>query len=148
MSETANNAPYFDIQRIFIKDVSYEAPHTPQIFSEEWKPEVQLNIETKNTALNDNLYEIILSVTATATSNGKSAFLIEIHQAGVFTINNLPDEQLQHMLNAYCPNILLPFARQAMADMVVQGGFPPLLLAPVNFDALFAEHLKNKKNEK
>ncbi len=147
MSETKITAPYFDIQRIFLKDISYEAPHTPQIFSKEWKPEVQLNIETKNTALNENLYEVVLSVTATATSNGESAFLIEIHQAGVFTLTNLPDEQLQHMLHAYCPNILLPFARQAISDMVTQGGFPPLLLAPVNFDALFAEHLKNQKKE-
>lgn len=138
-------SPQFEIQRIYVKDLSYEAPNTPHTFTEDWKPEVQLNLETKSNRLQENSHEVVLSVTATVTSNKKSAFLIEVHQAGIFLIAGLPNEQLRQMLGSFCPNILFPYAREVISDVVVRGGFPQLLLAPVNFDALYAQHLEEQK---
>lgn len=139
------DSPQFEIQRIYVKDLSYEAPNTPHTFTEDWKPEVQLNLETKSNRLQENSHEVVLSVTATVTSNKKSAFLIEVHQAGIFLIAGLPNEQLRQMLGSFCPNILFPYAREVISDVVVRGGFPQLLLAPVNFDALYAQHLEEQK---
>lgn len=138
-------SPQFEIQRIYVKDLSYEAPNTPHTFSEDWKPEVQLNLETKSNRIQENIHEVVLSVTATVTSNKKSAFLVEVHQAGIFQIAGLPNEQLRQMLGSFCPNILFPYAREVISDVVVRGGFPQLLLAPVNFDALYAQHLEEQK---
>lgn len=142
---TDSTAPQFEIQRIYVKDLSYEAPNTPHTFVEEWKPEVQLNLETKSNRIQDNMHEVVLSVTATITSSKKTAFLIEVHLAGIFLINHFPGEQLRQMLGSFCPNILFPYAREVISDVVVRGGFPQLLLAPVNFDALYAQHLEDQK---
>ncbi|MCD6039044.1 MAG: secB [Gammaproteobacteria bacterium] len=140
-----NNAAQFEIQRIFVKDISYEAPNTPQTFVEAWKPEVKLNLETKSNCIQDNVHEVVLSVTATVTSNNKSAFLIEVHQAGIFLIASLPEKQLRQMLGSFCPNILFPYVREVISDIIVRGGFPQLLLAPVNFDALYTQHLQDQE---
>lgn len=137
--------PHFEIQRIYTKDVSFESPNSPQTFVEDWKPEVSLNLETKSNRINDDLHEVVLSITATVSTNKKTAFLIEVHQAGVFLIRHFPTEQLHHMLGSFCPNILFPYAREVVSDLVVRGGFPQLLLAPVNFDALYAEHMKQQQ---
>ena len=141
---TAAGTPHFEIQRIYVKDLSFEAPNTPHTFLEEWKPEVSLNLETKSTKVQDNAHEVVLSVTATVTSSKKSAFLVELQQAGIFVINGFPNEQLHHMLGSFCPNILFPYAREAISDVVVRGGFPQLILAPVNFDALYSQHMEGK----
>lgn len=141
----ATNAPQFEIQRIFVKDISFESPNTPHTFVEEWKPEVSLNLETKSNKIQNNLHEVVLSITATVSTNKKTAFLIEVHQAGVFKIENFPNEQLHQMLGSFCPNILFPYAREVVSDMVVRGGFPQLILAPVNFDALYQQHLAQQK---
>src|SRR5438876_12193120 len=101
--------PQFEIQRIFVKDLSYEAPNTPHTFVEDWKPEVQLNLETKSNRVQDNIHEVILSVTATVTTSKKPAFIVEVHQAGIFLISGLPNEQLRQMLGSFCPNILFPY---------------------------------------
>ena len=143
--ETTAGEPHFEIQRIYIKDSSYEAPNTPHTFVEDWKPEVQLNLETKSNRIQDNVHEVVLSVTATVSSNKKSAFLVEVHQAGIFAISGIPADQMHHMLGSFCPNILFPYAREAISDMVVRGGFPQLILAPVNFDALYAQHVEEGK---
>lgn len=145
MTDKNTGAPAFEIQRIYVKDLSYEAPNTPHTFADDWKPEVQLNLETKSTRIQDNAHEVVLSVTATVTSNKKSAFLVEVHQAGIFMITGFPNDQLQQMLGSFCPNILFPYAREAISDLVVRGGFPQLILAPVNFDALYAQHLEEQK---
>lgn len=142
--QTDTKAPQFEIQRIFVKDLSFEAPNTPHTFVEERKPEVSLNLETKSNKIQDNLHEVILSITATVTTSKKNAFLIEVHQAGVFLINGFPNEQLHQMLGSFCPNILFPYAREVVSDLVVRGGFPQLILAPVNFDALYAQHMEQK----
>jgi preprotein translocase subunit SecB len=143
--KTGTAQPNFEIQRIYVKDLSYEAPNTPHTFTEDWKPEVQLNLETKSTRIQDNVHEVVLSVTATVTSSKKSAFLVEIQQAGIFMITGFPADQLQHMLGSFCPNILFPYAREVVSDLVVRGGFPQLILAPVNFDALYTQHLEGQK---
>lgn len=142
---TDANAPQFEIQRIYVKDMSFEAPNTPHTFVEDWKPEVQLNLETKSNRIQDNTHEVVLSVTATVTTSKKSAFLVEVHQAGIFVINGFPSEQLRQMLGSFCPNILFPYAREVISDVVMRGGFPQLILAPVNFDMLYAQHLEEQK---
>src|SRR3990167_5619309 len=147
---TAKNdaqTPHFEIQRIFVKDISFEAPNTPQTFVEEWKPEVALNLETKSNRIQDNMHEVVLSITATVNTDKKTAFLIEVHQAGVFLINHFPSDQLHQMLGSFCPNILFPYAREVISDIVVRGGFPQLILAPVNFDALYEQHLEQQTKE-
>ena len=143
-TQATNEQPHFEIQRIYTKDVSFESPNSPGTFVEEWKPEVSLNLETKSNRINEQLHEVVLSITATVTTDKKTAFLIEVHQAGVFLINHFPSDQLHHMLGSFCPNILFPYAREVVSDLVVRGGFPQLLLAPVNFDALYAEHMKQQ----
>lgn len=138
--------PHFEIQRIFVKDLSFEAPNTPQTFLDEWKPEVSLNLETKSNRIQDTQHEVMLSITATVTTGKKTAFLIEVHQAGIFLISGFQSDQLHHMLGSFCPNILFPYAREVVSDVVVRGGFPQLILAPVNFDTLYTQH-KEKQTE-
>ena len=139
--QAETTGPQFEIQRIFIKDLSFEAPNTPHTFVEEWKPEVQLNLETKSNRIQENMHEVILSVTATVTTSKKSAFLVEVQQSGIFMITGFPDDQLRQMLGSFCPNILFPYAREVISDVVMRGGFPQLILAPVNFDMLYAQHM-------
>jgi preprotein translocase subunit SecB len=136
---------HFEIQRIYVKDISFEAPNTPHTFLEEWKPEVQLNLETKSSRIKDDIHEVVLSVTATVNSGKKSAFLVEVHQAGVFMITGLQSEQLRQMLGSFCPEILFPYAREVISDTVIRGGFPQLILAPVNFNALYMQHVEDQK---
>lgn len=133
-------AKQFQIQRIYLKDVSVETPNTPAIFREQWQPEV--NVQLGNTArvLADGVHEVITSVTVTAKLGDKTAYLIEVHQAGIFTISGFDQREFGAMVGSYCPNILFPFAREAVADLVTKAGFPQLLLSPVNFDAIYAQH--------
>lgn len=129
------------IQKIYIKDVSFETPNTPTIFMEPVKetPNVDMQISSQHSMPGENLYEVVLKVTATVKTDKKTAFLAEVHQAGLFTLTNFPPEQLAYLLGAYCPNALYPYARQLVSELVAQGGFPPLLLEPVNFDAIYAQ---------
>ena len=136
--------PQFAIQRVYMKDVSFETPNSPAIFQKEWKPEVQLDLDTKSAKLADNTYEVILSLTVTVKVEGQTAFLAEVQQAGIFTIGNMPEAQLAHTIGAFCPNTLFPYARESIASLVNRGSFPQLNLAPVNFDALFASYVKQR----
>lgn len=138
----------FDVQRLYMKDVSFEAPNSPEIFRQEWKPEVKLDINTQSTALEDNAHEVVLTVTATAKIDDKNVFLVEVKQAGIFSVSGFDDQQMGQMLGSFCPNILFPYAREAVSALVNRGGFPPLYLAPINFDALYAQHLKNQQEVK
>lgn len=139
--------PSFEIQRIYIKDLSFEAPNTPHTFVEDWKPEVQLNLETKSNKIQDNVHEVVLSVTATVSTGKKPAFVVEVHHAGIFAISGIPSDQVRHMLGSFCPSILFPYAREVISDLVMRGGFPQLILAPVNFDALYAQHMEEQKKQ-
>ena len=147
MAEEQQNAPQqidFNIQRIFLKDISFECPNSPAVFQKEWQPEVKLDLDTKSAKLADNVFEVVLSLTVTASIAGETAFLCEVQQAGIFTVGEMPDPQLAHCLGAFCPNILFPYAREAVTSMVTRGTFPQLNLAPVNFDALFAQAMQQR----
>ncbi|MDT7526564.1 MULTISPECIES: protein-export chaperone SecB [Idiomarinaceae] len=138
----------FQIQRVYVKDVSFEAPNSPAVFRQEWKPELSLDLNVNNTKLEDNTYEVVLKITATNKVNGEVAFLAEVHQAGIFTIaDSLEDGQRAHLLGAFCPNILFPYARETLSSLVSRATFPQLNLAPVNFDAVFAQHIQRQQQE-
>lgn len=145
--QTNNTQPEFAIQRIYLKDLSFEAPQTPAIFQTEWKPELnmQLNINTNN--LGNDLHEVVLTVTVTANSADKPAFLAEVKQAGIFSLQRFPADQVQAILGTVCPNILFPYAREAISDLASRGTFPPLYLSPVNFDALYAQHQAQQQEQ-
>jgi len=136
--------PQFAIQRVYTKDVSFETPNSPAIFQKDWKPEVKLDIDTRSAKLADDTYEVVLSLTVTATIENQTAFLAEVQQAGIFTIGNLPDAQLAHTIGAFCPTTLFPYARETVANLVSRGSFPQLNLAPVNFEALFASYVQQR----
>jgi len=143
----AENEQKFEIQKIFVKDVSFESPHAPEIFREKWQPKTDIQMTAQNTKISDELYEVTLNVTVTSTQNDRTAFLIEIKQSGVFLIQNIPESQIGHLIGSYCPHTLFPFAREAISDIVTKGGFPPLLLSPVNFDALYQQQLAKLKEQ-
>lgn len=146
-AEQAAAGVQFAIQRIFVKDISFEAPNAPAIFRKEWKPEVKLDLDTRSEKLDDSTYQVILSLTVTTTVGEETAFLCEVQQAGIFSISQLEEAQMAHMLAAFCPNILFPYAREAVSNLVNRGTFPQLNLAPVNFDALFAQYLQQRQSE-
>ncbi|WP_445401920.1 protein-export chaperone SecB [Zobellella sp. An-6] len=154
MAEAANGATNqaqqqveFQIQRIYLKDMSFEAPGTPLVFQKEWKPEVKLDLDTKSARLGDNVFEVVLTLTVTCKMEEDTVYLCEIQQAGVFTIGNMAEPQLAHCLGSFCPNILFPYARETVASLVNKGSFPQLNLAPVNFDALFAAHVQRAQQQ-
>lgn len=148
MAENPNNIEkQFAIQKIYIKDISFETPHSPKIFTEKWDPAVEFNLSTQAEALEKPLYEVVLTVTITVKIANTTAYLVEINQAGVFTISGFTDQEMGPMIGSFCPNILFPFAREAVSDLVTKGGFPQLLLAPVNFDALYAQHLQQTQKQ-
>jgi len=132
--------PEFAIQRLYIKDLSLESPNAPHIFLDQWEPELNLDLETKANDLGDNAHEVILTVTVSVKIKEKTAFLVEVKQAGIFTMSGFPEDQKRPMLGSFCPNILYPYAREVVTDAVIKAGFPQLYLTPVNFDALLAEH--------
>lgn len=150
MSEEVQNKaaePEFQIQRIYIKDVSFEAPNTPMVFQKDWNPEVKLDMDTQTQVLGQDVYEVALTLTVTCKLGEDTAFLCEVKQAGIFTASNLDPQSLAHCLGAFCPNILFPYARETISGMVSRGSFPQLNLAPVNFDALFASHMAQLEAE-
>lgn len=135
----------FMIQRIYIADLSFEAPSGPSIFQEtEWKPEMHLDINTSSKPIQENLHNVVLALTITVKMKDKVAFLIEIKQAGIFHIKGFPEDQLKRTLGSFCPNLLYPYARAAVSKLVSDGGFPQLILSPINFDALYNQHLQEE----
>jgi len=142
---TDQNEQEFGIHSIYLKDVSFEAPNSPDIFKTQFQPEIQMNLNLETHKLDENVYEVVLSVTVEAKAKDKSAFLVELQQAGVFTLRGFNDENLGPMLGIYCPNVLFPYARESVANLVSKGGFPQLLLEPVNFEALYSQHLEEQQ---
>lgn len=142
MSEQNSTEIAFQIQRIYTKDISFEAPKSPQVFHYEWNPEIKLDLDTTSNQLTDNVYEVVLRVTVTALVCENTAFLCEVEQAGVFSLLGEENTQLAWFLGARCPSILFPYARECITNLVVRGSFPQINLAPVNFDALFIHYLK------
>ncbi|PKH23597.1 protein-export chaperone SecB [Enterobacterales bacterium CwR94] len=144
MSEQNSSEMSFQIQRIYTKDISFEAPNAPQIFQKEWEPEVKLDLDTASNQLAEGIFEVVLRVTVTASVGEETAFLCEVQQAGIFSIGGIEGNQMAHCLGAYCPNILFPYARECITSLVSRGTFPQLNLAPVNFDALFMNYLQQQ----
>lgn len=139
--------PQFALQRIYVKDLSFESPNSPLIFQEQWKPQVNLDLNTSHNKISDNQYEVVVSLTITAKLGDKVAYIVEVQQAGVFLVHGIEGPQLGQMLGAYCPSILFPYARETIDSLVNRGSFPALMLAPVNFDAIYAQALKRKQEE-
>lgn len=140
-----NTEPQFSIEKIYLKDVSFEVPGAPAVFTEDWEPEINMDLHSQAHPINDNFYEVELSITVTAKNKETTGFLVEIKQCGIFSISGMEEANLNGMLGSFCPNILFPYAREAISDLVTKGGFPQLLLAPVNFDAIYAQHINNNE---
>lgn len=150
MAEAENNQQAeqnFAIQRVFLKDVSFEAPNSPDVFQQDWAPDVNLDLDTQSRELGEGIYEVVLRLTVTVKNQESSAFLCEVQQGGIFSVTGMDAPQLAHCLGAFCPNILFPYARETISSLVVKGTFPQLNLAPVNFDALFMNYLQQQAGE-
>ena len=143
----SNEDQQFAIQRIYTKDISYESPTSPKIFQTEWEPELHLDIQTNTESLGEDNHNVVLTLTVTVKNEKDTAFLVEVKQAGIFTIKGFPEDQLKHTLGSFCPSVLYPYAREVVTNLVTKGGFPQLVLAPVNFDALYSQHLAEQKTE-
>jgi preprotein translocase subunit SecB len=143
----ANQEGLFMIQRIYVKDLSFETPNTPAVFQQQWEPELNLDLNTQTNQLAEHIYEVVLTVTVTVSNQKTTAFLVEVKQAGIFNIQGTPDGQLDHLLGSFCPNILFPYAREAITSQVLRGSFPQLILAPINFDAIYMQQLQEKQKE-
>lgn len=135
----------FMIQRLYLKGMSYETPNTPTVFQQKWEPELKLDLHVNHTELEQGVYNVVLRVTVTVTNQATTAFLIEVEQAGIFTIQGAAIEQKEHLLESFCPNILFPYAREAITAQVIRGSFPQLVLAPINFDALYMQKVQDKQ---
>lgn len=137
----------FRIHKVYVKDVSFESPMAPKVFvgNQNWQPQVSLQINTESMQLENDLVETTLNVQVTVKSEEQTIYLVEIKQAGLFLLKGFEDAQKAHMMGTFCPNILFPFAREEIASLVGKGGFPQLLLEPVNFEALYAQHLQQAK---
>jgi preprotein translocase subunit SecB len=141
-----NAQPGFGIEKLYVKDASIEVPNAPQVFTERTAPQVNVEIGNGAQKLDDGVFEVSIKVTVTAKLADKTAFLVEVTQAGIFTIRNVPEENLEVIVAVTCPNILFPYAREAVSDMVTRAGFAPVLLNPINFDALYMQQ-KQKQAE-
>ena len=144
-----DTSPQFSLQRIYVRDLSFEAPKSPAIFRQAWEPSVGLALNTRQTALEGDFHEVVLTLSVTVKNgeNEEVAFIAEVQQAGIFLIKNLDAASMSHTLGAFCPNILFPYAREALDSLVTRGSFPALMLAPVNFDALYAQELQRMQQE-
>lgn len=137
--------PEFAIQKIYTKDLSFESPSTPAIFLEKWEPQVDFDFNINHHKMDNENHEVQLSVTVTAKMNEDTVFIVEVKEAGIFLLKNIPDTDIEGILKGVCPNILFPYVRQRISQLIVDGGFPPLYLAPMNFEAMYAhEHMKGK----
>lgn len=131
----------FAMQRIYTKDISFESPSTPNVFKQQWQPQVNVDLNTKSDKVDDTNFEVVLSITITAKVGEETAFLVEVQQAGIFMIAGIEGDDLRRVLGTAAPNILFPYARETIDGLCVKGGFPPVMLAPVNFDALYQQAL-------
>jgi len=132
----------FAIQKLFVKDLSFESPNAPLVFTEKWEPTVDINLNSHAKKAPQDLFEVAITVTVTVKNNDKTAYLAEATQVGIFSAVGFPEAEMGPLLGSFCPSVLFPYLREAVSDMVTKGGFPPLLLNPVNFDALYAQHIQ------
>lgn len=139
-----NQQPVFGIEKLYVKDLSVEVPNAPEIFLEREAPQVEIQLNTGARGVGEGVFEVVLTVTVTAKSAEKTVFLVEVGQAGIFRIANVPDEQVEPLVAVACPNILFPYAREAVSDAVTRAGFQPIVLQPVNFEAMYMQRLQEQ----
>ena len=139
-----NEQPVFGIEKLYVKDLSLEVPNAPQIYLEREAPQVEIQLGTSGSGVGDGAYEVVLTVTVTAKLEDKTVFLVEVGQAGIFRIVNVPNEQIEPLIAVACPNILFPYAREAVSDAVTRAGFQPIVLQPVNFEAMYMQRLQQQ----
>ena len=133
----AQNQPVFSIEKLYVKDVSLEIPNAPQVFLERETPQVDIQLHHESKPVEEGVYQTLLTVTVTAKAKEKTLFLAEVGQAGIFVIRNIPEADMEPVLGIACPNILYPYVREVISDLVGRAGFPPVVLSPVNFEALY-----------
>jgi preprotein translocase subunit SecB len=147
MAEEAKQEKNVIIQKIYVKDMSFETPNSPQIFQEKWDPKIDMNLNAEPKKLDENLVEVILTVTITVKIGEKTAYLCEIQQSGIFSIQGFSEQEIGPLLGIYCPNVIFPYARETVSDLVNRGGFPPMMLVPVNFEAVYAKHVQQMQQQ-
>ena len=131
--------PVFSIEKLYVKDLSLEVPNAPFVFMEQEAPNIEVQIQNNGSSIGDGMYEVSLTVTVTAKNEDKAYFLVEVSQAGIFRIEGVPEESIEPIMAIACPNILFPYARETVSDAVNRAGFPPVILAPVNFEAIYQQ---------
>jgi preprotein translocase subunit SecB len=141
------NQPRFNVQRIFLKDSSFEAPDTPDCFRRSYSPQINFSINSRSKKVEDNVYEVVLRLTADVKQDDKTVFLCEVQQAGIFEVAGMEGDRLEQVLTITCPNILFPYGREAVDSLVTKGSFPALMLAPINFEAVYMQAKKNQASQ-
>lgn len=147
MADEQQPGQQFGLQRIYIRDVSFEAPEGPNPFAQQWQPTMNLDLNAKNTKVDGEHFEVVLTLTLTAKHDEATAYLVEVQQAGVFMCKGIEDQQLHQVLGSLCPSILFPYARETIDSMVIKGGFPAVMLAPINFDAFYQQALERAQKQ-
>ena len=137
--DTTDNAPQFQIQRMYLKDLSLEQPNSPQVLLEQGQPQVEINLTLGAEGVGESVYEVTVTATVTTKINDKTLFLVEAKQGGIFEIRNIPEEQLKQILGIACPGIVYPYLRAIVSDVCTRAGFPPVVLAEVNFQAMYEQ---------
>lgn len=138
--ETSVPAKQVSIQKVYVKDFSFESPHAPDVFTKsDWTPKTNLNLRSMHTALDNDNHEVVLTITVDTKHEDKTLFLVELQQAGIFHLAGYQGEEMATLLGSFCPNILFPYAREAISNVIGKGGFPEFILQPINFDALYAQ---------
>ena len=147
MADSPPPAPHLGIERIYLRDLSFESPQAPGVFASEWKPQVQIEINSRASRLGADRFEVVLTMTLEAKSGESTLLVVELQQAGIFCIEGMSEELRRQALGVACPNMLFPYARETVDSLVVKGTFPPFMLAPVNFDSLYAAAKKRREAE-
>lgn len=140
-----NAQPVFGIEKLYVKDLSVEVPHAPEIYLEQNAPQVEVQLNTSGRAVGEGVYEVVLTVTVTAKLADKTVFLVEVGQGGIFRIMNVPEDQMEPLIAIACPNVLFPYARETVSDAVTRAGFQPIVLQPVNFEGMYMQRLQDQQ---
>jgi preprotein translocase subunit SecB len=142
-----NAQPVFGIEKLYVKDLSVEVPNSPEVFLEREQPQVEIQLNTSGRTVGESVYEVVLTVTVTAKLAEKTVFLVEVGQAGIFRVQNVPEDQIEPLIAVACPNILFPYAREAVSDAVSRAGFQPIVLQPVNFEGMYMQRLQQQEEQ-
>ncbi|KZX82224.1 protein-export chaperone SecB [Oleiphilus sp. HI0009] len=147
--QEANQQPQagFAMEKVYVKDASFESPNSPIVFTKAWQPKVKMDLNTKHTVIESEVHEVAVTITLTVSVEDMTAYIVEVQQAGIFRIVGLEGVQYHHAVGAVCPNLLFPYLRESIDNIVVKGGFQPVMLAPINFDAMFAQAMAKKQQQ-